>query len=109
MIRRPPRSTLFPYTTLFRSMGKVLLGLEELDRSLRAAPSHRLLGSGSVHASLIQGGQELSSYPKHCLLKVERRTVPGETLQKVETELPGIFERLAARNSTFKARSRTAM
>src|SRR3712207_9106362 len=25
MIRRPPRSTLFPYTTLFRSMGPLLL------------------------------------------------------------------------------------
>src|SRR3712207_7355048 len=25
MIRRPPRSTLFPYTTLFRSMGKLLV------------------------------------------------------------------------------------
>src|SRR5438445_3760019 len=32
MIRRPPRSTLFPYTTLFRSMGEILLeqGGEEL-------------------------------------------------------------------------------
>src|SRR3712207_8846759 len=27
MIRRPPRSTLFPYTTLFRSPGCVLLGV----------------------------------------------------------------------------------
>src|SRR3712207_8056021 len=26
MIRRPPRSTLFPYTTLFRSQGKIALG-----------------------------------------------------------------------------------
>src|SRR3712207_7733786 len=26
MIRRPPRSTLFPYTTLFRSRGAVVLG-----------------------------------------------------------------------------------
>src|ERR1035441_7097113 len=26
MIRRPPRSTLFPYTTLFRSLAVVLLG-----------------------------------------------------------------------------------
>src|SRR5256885_3616221 len=25
MIRRPPRSTLFPYTTLFRSVGRLLL------------------------------------------------------------------------------------
>src|SRR3989454_11358554 len=30
MIRRPPRSTLFPYTTLFRSHGKGLLALVEL-------------------------------------------------------------------------------
>src|SRR2546421_8124009 len=30
MIRRPPRSTLFPYTTLFRSLVVVLLGVEEL-------------------------------------------------------------------------------
>ncbi len=90
-------------------MGKVLVGLEELDHSLRTAPSHRLLGSGSVHASLIRGGQELSSYPKHCLLSVERRTVPGETLQKVETELPRIFERISATDSTFKARVKTSM
>src|SRR2546428_4268108 len=31
MIRRPPRSTLFPYTTLFRSVQKVHSGLEFLD------------------------------------------------------------------------------
>src|SRR2546422_5893686 len=30
MIRRPPRSTLFPYTTLFRSASDVLLGLFDL-------------------------------------------------------------------------------
>src|SRR3712207_7163302 len=35
MIRRPPRSTLFPYTTLFRSLaaaGLLAVGLDELDR-----------------------------------------------------------------------------
>jgi acetylornithine deacetylase len=90
-------------------MGKVLVGLDELDRSLRSAPSHRLLGSGSVHASLIEGGQELSSYPRHCVLGVERRTVPGETLQKVEAEIPGIFARIAASDPTFKATVKTSM
>ncbi len=90
-------------------MGKVLLGLEELDRSLRTAPSHRLLGSGSVHASLIQGGQELSSYPRHCSLGVERRTVPGETLQKVESEIPRICEQIAATDPTFNAAVKTSM
>src|SRR3712207_9145648 len=38
MIRRPPRSTLFPYTTLFRSVG-VLLDAQQLQP--RAGPEHR--------------------------------------------------------------------
>src|SRR5690242_21962811 len=32
MIRRPPRSTLFPYTTLFRSLGTGI-GMESLERA----------------------------------------------------------------------------
>src|SRR5256885_5622100 len=32
MIRRPPRSTLFPYTTLFRSMGMGLGGFQEANQ-----------------------------------------------------------------------------
>src|SRR2546428_6861435 len=34
MIRRPPRSTLFPYTTLFRSVGEHLIGLGDLFEAL---------------------------------------------------------------------------
>ncbi len=67
-------------------MGHVLVGLEELDARLRAGPAHPLLGTGSLHASLIEGGQEYSSYPASCLVKGERRTVPGETLAGVEAE-----------------------
>jgi acetylornithine deacetylase len=68
-------------------MGHVLVGIEALDRRLRASPTHPLLGSGSLHASVIEGGQEFSSYPERCLLKGERRTIPGETDQQVEGEL----------------------
>jgi acetylornithine deacetylase len=68
-------------------MGHVLVGMEALDRRLRASPTHPLLGSGSLHASVIEGGQEFSSYPQRCLLKGERRTVPGETDAVVEREL----------------------
>src|SRR5258708_36777595 len=54
MIRRPPRSTLFPYTTLFRSLHacrQLLFGGETLLRLFqgRARRKHaRLLGSFSV-------------------------------------------------------------
>ncbi len=90
-------------------VGKVLVGIEELDRSLRSSPSHRLLGSGSIHASLIQGGQELSSYPNRCQLSVERRTVPGETLHKVEAEIAALLDRVAASDPAFKASFKTKM
>ena len=72
-------------------MGPVLVAIEELDRSLRARPGHALLGTGSVHASLIEGGQEYSSYPARCLLQGERRTIPGERRQEVEMELSGLL------------------
>src|SRR6266704_3204289 len=90
-------------------MGKVLVGLEELDRSLRSAPSHRLLGSGSLHASLISCGQELSSYPERCILSVERRTVPGETAQDVESQVRQILDQLAASDTAFNAALRTTL
>src|SRR5436190_6317399 len=39
MIRRPPRSTLFPYTTLFRSLGPALAGLhQEALENIRRRP-----------------------------------------------------------------------
>ena len=68
-------------------MGPVLVALEQLDGRLRSGPRHPLAGTGSVHASLIEGGQELSSFPARCLLTGERRTIPGETTADVEREL----------------------
>ncbi len=76
-------------------MGPVLVELDALAERLLASPTHRLLGSGSVHASLIEGGQEFSTYPERCLLTGERRTVPGETAGGVEDELRGLLERTA--------------
>jgi acetylornithine deacetylase len=68
-------------------MGHVLVALEQLDQRLSSGPLHPLAGTGSVHASLIEGGQELSSFPARCLLTGERRTIPGETAADVEREL----------------------
>jgi acetylornithine deacetylase len=71
-------------------MGPVLVALGELEERLRRGTSHPLAGTGSVHASLIDGGQELSSFPARCTLVGERRTIPGETVEHVEQELRGI-------------------
>jgi acetylornithine deacetylase len=88
-------------------MGKVLVELENLDLALRSSPSHGLLGSGSLHASIVTGGQELSSYPERCSLGMERRTVPGEDARGADGEVREILERLAAEDPDFAAQVRT--
>src|SRR3712207_7159354 len=88
MIRRPPRSTLFPYTTLFRSVGSIL-GLR-MDRSLIvviAALLSVLVGdlvlfTRSVEGSYVDGGDRKStrlnsshaniSYAVFCLKKKKK-------------------------------------
>jgi acetylornithine deacetylase len=87
-------------------MGRVLVGLEALDKSLRAGPVHPMVESASLHASLIEGGLELSTYPDRCLLQIERRTIPGETAEKVEAEFRAILDAGAANDPQFKAELR---
>jgi len=77
-------------------MGKVLDALEGLSTRLRQSTPHRTLGAGSLHASLITGGQELSSYPASCILDVERRTIPGESADSAESEIRRALEQIPA-------------
>jgi acetylornithine deacetylase len=87
-------------------MGRVLVGIEDLDARLRSTPTHRYVGSGSVHASLIEGGQEFSSYPARCVLQAERRTIPGETAALAEDELREIVVRAGEGDPDFSAEVR---
>src|SRR5258705_1336753 len=50
MIRRPPRSTLFPYTTLFRSLIKALLG----DRAERNKITYTCVGEQHIYTHLLR-------------------------------------------------------
>jgi acetylornithine deacetylase len=86
-------------------MGKVLVEVGRWQAELAAGDRHPLLGAGSVHASLIDGGREMSSYPDRCTLKLERRTVPPETVDTVAAEVGGILDRLAAADPMFRASS----
>ncbi len=84
-------------------MGGFLQGLENLQAELQKHPGDPMLGPGSVHASTISGGREMSSYPATCHLGVERRTIPGETAQDFIAELEGIAERCRQADPSFQA------
>lgn len=90
-------------------MGALLTELERLDLRLRANPTHPYLGSGTVHASLISGGQEMSSYPAECRLSMERRTIPGEDVAFVAAEIQSILDSLALRDGAFEATLATGL
>src|SRR3954447_153041 len=79
-------------------MGSVLVELAALDERLQAGRRDDLLGPGSLHASLIDGGQELSNYPARCVVTGERRTVPPETVADVERELRDAVARARERD-----------
>ncbi|SCE93438.1 acetylornithine deacetylase [Micromonospora viridifaciens] len=84
--------------------GHFLVALEELGQRLTQGPAHPLLGTGTVHASVIHGGEEPSTYPAHCRITLERRTVPGESPDRVELELTAVLDRLAATVPDFRYR-----
>ena len=88
------------------AMGRVLGELEALDRRLQAGPPHPRLGTASLHASIIRGGRELSSYPDVCRLEMERRTVPGEAAAAPDQEVAAILDRLRHADPGFEASHR---
>ena len=53
---------------------------------------HPLLGRASVHASTIEGGIGLSTYPDRCVVRIERRTFPGEQVADVMRTAGAQFE-----------------
>ena len=86
-------------------MGRVLAGIESLQEELDDAGGHPLLGHASVHASIISGGQEMSSYPAGCKLSVERRLLPGEDATSFKRELVEITANLSNQDAKFRART----
>src|SRR5947209_12054324 len=76
MIRRPPRSTLFPYTTLFRSSGSLscasrsATSMSASKETVMGAkvPNHRLFRRSEEHTSELQSRQYLV-----CRLLLEKK------------------------------------
>jgi acetylornithine deacetylase len=83
-------------------LGRVLSRLELLDRALQARPPHPLVGTGSLHASTIEGGHELSSYPDRATLQMERRILPGEPEAVALQEVQQILDALGREDATFR-------
>ena len=90
-------------------MGRFLNGLEKLADELIGRPAHPLAGPPSLHASIIQGGTEASTYPAYCRLELERRTSPGESIEQASAEIQEILDGIASNDGKFNGRLRSTI
>ena len=88
-------------------MSRVLSRLENLDRQIQSRDPHAIHGTGSLHASIIAGGRELSTYPDECVLKMERRTIEGEPRLCALAEVERILDELRAEDPEFTASAKS--
>ncbi|MFO8099845.1 MAG: ArgE/DapE family deacylase [Salinibacter sp.] len=84
-------------------MGRVLARLDDLETQLRGRDGHALVGAPSLHVAQIEGGTASSVYAARCALRVERRTVPGETAEQVRNEIQSILDDLSTDDPAFEA------
>src|SRR5690349_22689625 len=82
MIRRPPRSTLFPYTTLFRSIAADNPGVTLPDTDIVIA--HRADGSGDRKSTRLNSSHVEISYAVFCLKKKKKKKKDKKLLKRKE-------------------------
>src|SRR2546425_6229720 len=78
MIRRPPRSTLFPYTTLFRSSLHDVRAAHGIRPQRPAQACHRCPGGNGVPQGIAMFGGELP-----CVAEIERSEEHTSELQSL--------------------------
>lgn len=86
-----------------RHAGLLLAELDAIDADELPHRIHPLLGRASLHASAIEGGIGLSTYPDKCIVRIERRTIPGERSADVVREVDAACARVRARRPAFSA------
>ena len=89
-------------------MGRVLTRLETLSRSLSRHEPHPLVGTPSLHAGQLRGGSAPSVYAAECHLRLERRTVPGESAGEAFGEVQTILDALSKEDDEFEAEAEIA-
>ena len=84
---------------------KLVARLPELQTRLNTR-QHPLLGPPKIHTSTIAGGVHWSIVPDHCVLRLERRTIPGETTASVMAEIQQVLDGLKKQDADFNVTAR---
>jgi acetylornithine deacetylase len=85
---------------------KIMSAVEKLQGEL-GSRVHPLLGTPKIHASTVQGGTDWSIIPERCMLRLERRTLPRESVASVLAEIESMFQTIKQETPNFSATARS--
>ncbi|MCH7783170.1 ArgE/DapE family deacylase, partial [candidate division KSB1 bacterium] len=88
-------------------MGRILKELDSLSKNIKINKDHPLVGPPSLHVPLIKGGTQEFIYADNCIIKVERRSIPGEKHEDIVREIAGVVENASASDPDFNAYFKT--
>ncbi len=83
-------------------MAEVIAAFSTYNDELTARTPHELVGHGTFSIGVINGGEIMSTVPDRCEIEVDRRMIPGETVDQVEAEYRAIIEPLAEADPSFR-------
>ena len=92
-----------------RGAALVLAELDVFEERELTTHRHPLLGHASLHAATIEGGIGWSTYPDRCVLRIERRTLPGETPAQALAEVEDACARVRATRAALRTSCRLVL
>src|SRR5258708_21957338 len=94
MIRRPPRSTLFPYTTLFRSPGVLAQSRADVSWLFRRRVGEKPRNVGDRKSTRLNSSHQIISYAVFCLKKKKSNTHKqvNKASHKERSRMPRAFD-----------------
>jgi acetylornithine deacetylase/succinyl-diaminopimelate desuccinylase family protein len=82
-------------------MARVIMALQA-DTMELAQHQHPLLGPATCNVGVVRGGVQINCVPNHCEIEIDRRMLPGETVDSVLSHYQSLVERLAADDPQMK-------
>jgi len=80
--------------------------IERIERDIRplfAGRNHPILGNPQLNIGYIKGGNQPSTVPESCLIKLDRRWIQGESVASVYAEMQSVMDTLKAEDPHFEA------
>jgi acetylornithine deacetylase len=82
------------------------MAVDRFEREQLAMRTHPRLGRASIHAGMVTGGTGWSTYAAQCVVRLERRTLPGEDTAQALAEIEALCAQVAAERPGVAATAR---